>query len=217
MVFNKKYFILIAATLSLGLSACATKLDENTALPPADQNFSNAADPDNTFDPEETRLAAEGFFGSGATSVGRLIEKLYTTHGRPTAYITGSEVSAAIIAGGRFGEGVLHHKLEGEQPIKWAGPSLGFDFGLSGGETFVLVYNLYDPEQIFQWVPAGEGQAYIVGGLNVSYQGDQGIVLVTIRMGVGMRLGINVGINKYYKPGGDTNPEDDATQAVDAN
>lgn len=195
----KNFKLVITTFLFFGLSACATKLEDVETLPTSEQAFANTANEDNTFNKEETRLAAEGFFGSGATKVGRLIEKLYTTHGRPTAYITGSEVSAAIIAGGRYGQGTLHHKLEGEQAIKWAGPSLGFDFGLSGGETFVLVYNLYDPEEIFQWIPSGEGQAYVVGGLNVSYQGDQDIVLVTIRMGVGVRLGINVGVNKYYK------------------
>ncbi len=205
MAIQKKNLALIISSLFIGLTACAKTLDDTSTLPQAEQEYENAARSENTFNEEETRAAAETFFGTGAAKIGGLIESIYTTHGRPTAYITGTEVSAAFFAGGRFGEGTLHHKLEGTQPIKWAGPSVGFDFGLSGGETFVLVYNLYDPEQIYQWIPAGEGQAYLVGGFNVSYQGDQGIVLVTIRMGVGMRLGINVGINKYYKPNEDEN------------
>lgn len=199
MTLSLKKSVFIIISLLLVLSGCAKTLDEADELPSSQDNYENSATTENTYNQEETRLAAETFFGTGAQSVARLIEKIYTTHGRPTAYITGTEVSAAIFAGGRFGEGILHHKLEGQQPIKWAGPSIGFDLGLSGGETFVLVYNLYDPEKIYQWVPAGEGQAYFLGGFNVSYQGDQGIVLVTIRLGVGMRLGVNLGVNKYYK------------------
>jgi hypothetical protein len=194
----KNSFLIIISALFL-LSACTKTLENTGQLPEAGQVFENNANPDGTFSEDETSIAAETFFGSGAKGVASLIEKIYTTHGRPTAYITGYELSGAVVAGGRFGEGTLHHKLEGSREIKWAGPSLGFDLGLSGGETFVLIYNLYDPEDIYQWMPAGEGQAYLIGGLNISYQGDQGIVIVTIRMGVGMRLGVNVGVNRYIK------------------
>ena len=213
-MFSKKS-ILIFLSLFLILTACAKNVEVVGELPPADDEFVNEAAEQDGFTEDETRLAAESFFGSGAEIVAKQIEKLYITHGRPTAYITGTEVSGAFIAGGRYGEGVLHHKLEGEQPIKWAGPSIGFDFGLSGGDTFVLIYNLYDPEKIFQWIPSGEGQAYLVGGANVSYQSDQGIVLVTIRLGLGVRFGVNIGGNKYFKGSSDVEDMDENSDAAE--
>ena len=51
------------------------------------------------------------------------------------------------------------------QPVYWTGPSIGFDAGANAANTFVLVYNLYDTEDLYKRFPAGEGQAYFVGGL----------------------------------------------------
>jgi hypothetical protein len=49
------------------------------------------------------------------------------------------------------------------------GPSIGFDAGANAGNTFMLVYNLYNTEDLYHRFGAGEGQAYLVGGFNVSY------------------------------------------------
>ena len=43
------------------------------------------------------------------------------------------------------------------------------NIGANAANTFVLVYNLYDSEELFKRFAAGEGQAYFVGGLNASY------------------------------------------------
>ena len=42
-------------------------------------------------------------------------------------------------------------------------------------------------------------QAYVVGGLTASYLRSGDVVLIPIRMGVGMRLGINAGYMKFSK------------------
>ena len=47
--------------------------------------------------------------------------------------------------------------------------------------------------------PAGEGQAYFVGGLNASYLRRGDVVLIPIRVGAGLRLGINAGYMKFSK------------------
>lgn len=82
-------------------------------------------------------------------------------------------------------------------PVYWTGPSVGIDAGANAGSTFVLIYNLHDTAELFHRIPAGEGAAYVVGGLNASYLRRGDTVLIPIRMGVGARLGVNVGYMKF--------------------
>ena len=64
----------------------------------------------------------------------------------------------------------------------------------------MLVYNLYDTESLYKKrFAAGEGQAYLVGGFNVAYLRKGDVVLIPIRMGVGLRLGVNAGYMKFSK------------------
>jgi hypothetical protein len=141
--------------------------------------------------------AAEGVFGKGAEGMAELIEDLLRKQGEPSAYITGREAGGAFIAGVRYGSGTLHHQVEGDRPIYWTGPSLGFDFGADAAKVFVLVYNLYDAERIFKRFPAAEGNAIVVGGFTASYLRRGDMVLIPIRMGVGARLGVNAGYMRF--------------------
>jgi len=143
--------------------------------------------------------AAEGVFGKGAEGLAKLIEDLLRKQGEPNGYIVGREAGGAFIVGARYGSGTLNHKVEGSQPVYWTGPSVGFDVGANAASTFVLVYNLYDTETIFNRFPAGEGQAYLVGGLNASYLSRGDVVLIPIRVGAGLRLGVNAGYMKFSK------------------
>jgi len=141
--------------------------------------------------------AAEGVFGKGAEGLADMIEKLLRDQGEPNAFITGREAGGAFIAGVRYGSGTLHHQVEGDRPIYWTGPSLGFDFGADAAKVFVLVYNLHDAQRIFRRYPSAEGNAYVVGGLTASYLRRGDIVLIPIRMGVGARLGVNGGYMRF--------------------
>ena len=141
--------------------------------------------------------AAEGVFGKGAEGLADLIEDLLRDQGEPSAYITGREAGGAFIAGVRYGSGTLHHQIEGDRPIYWTGPSLGFDFGADAAKVFVLVYNLHDAQRIFKRYPAAEGTAIVVGGFNASYLRRGDVVLIPIRMGVGARLGVNAGYMRF--------------------
>lgn len=141
--------------------------------------------------------AAEGVFGKGAKGVAEMIRKTLKDQGQPNAYIVGREAGGAFIVGLRYGSGTLHHKVEGARPVYWTGPSIGFDAGASAGSTFVLVYNLYDTNDLYKRFPAGEGQAYAVGGLNASYLRWGDVVLIPIRVGAGLRLGVNAGYMKF--------------------
>lgn len=141
--------------------------------------------------------AAEGVFGKGANGVADMIEKLLKDQGEPIGYITGREAGGAFVVGLRYGSGTLHHKVEGDRPVYWTGPSLGFDFGGDANKVFVLVYNLYDSQRLFRRFPAAEGKAYVVGGLTASYLRSGDTVLIPVRMGVGARLGVNAGYMRF--------------------
>ncbi len=148
---------------------------------------------DTTYHENELVNAAENVFGKGARGLALMIRDLLQKQGEPDGYITGSEGGGAFVVGLRYGSGTLHQKIEGQMPIYWTGPSVGFDVGGSGGSTFILVYNLHDTERLFGRIPAGEGQAYLLGGFNVSYLRKGDLVVIPVRMGAGLRLGVNAG------------------------
>jgi len=152
-----------------------------------------------TYGEDDLIGAAEGVFGKGAEGLAKLIEDLLSKQGEPNGYIVGREAGGAFIVGARYGSGTLHHKVEGTRKIYWTGPSIGFDAGANAGNTFVLVYNLFDTEDLYERFPAGEGQAYFVGGLTASYLRKGDIVLIPIRVGAGLRLGVNAGYMKFSK------------------
>jgi hypothetical protein len=143
--------------------------------------------------------AAEGVFGKGAKGLASMIEDLLKKQGEPNGYIVGREAGGAFVVGLRYGSGTLFHKIEGQRPVYWTGPSVGFDAGANAANTFVLVYNLHDSEELYKRFPAGEGQAYLVGGFNASYMRHGDVVLIPVRMGVGLRLGVNAGYMKFTK------------------
>ena len=156
-----------------------------------------AAAQGDTYKQDDLIGAAEGVFGQGAEGLARLIEDVLSKQGEPNGYIVGREAGGAFIVGARYGSGTLFHKIEGQRPVYWTGPSVGFDVGANAGNTFVLVYNLNDTEQLFERYPAGEGTAYFVGGFNAAYLRKDDVVLIPIRVGAGLRLGVNAGYMKF--------------------
>jgi hypothetical protein len=128
-----------------------------------------------------------------------MIESILKDQGEPNGYIAGREAGGAVVVGLRYGSGTLFHKVEGEQPVYWTGPSLGFDLGANGAKTFVLVYNLFDTQELFRRFPAAEGNLYVIGGFTASYLRRGDIVLIPIRLGVGWRLGANIGYMSFSK------------------
>jgi len=166
----------------------------------AEQRASEAAG-EPTYGDEDVLTAAENTFGKGAEGLAKIIERTLKDQGRPTAYIAGREASGALGIGLRYGSGTLFHKVEGDSPVYWTGPSLGFDVGANGAKTFVLVYNLHDVQDLYERFPAAEGTLYVVGGFTASYQKRGDVVLVPIRLGVGWRAGVNVGYTRYSPKG----------------
>jgi len=104
-----------------------------------------------------------------------------------------------VFAGLRYGAGTLYHKVEGQKPVHWTGPSLGLDLGANAGDTFILVYNLFNTDDLYHRFGAGEGQAYFLGGFHVSYLRRGDVVLIPVRVGLGFRLGVNAGYMKISR------------------
>jgi hypothetical protein len=169
----------------------ATGAPVTAASPPA------AIAPGDSYQQDDLIGAAEGVFGKGAEGLAGLIEKVLKDQGRPNAYIAGREASGAFVVGLRYGSGTLNHKVEGKREVYWTGPSIGFDVGGNAANTFVLVYNLYDTQDLYHRFPAAEGTAYLVGGFTASYLRWGNVVLIPIRLGVGYRLGVNAGYMKF--------------------
>lgn len=168
--------------------------------PPAPGDTVPATDPgQSTYQKDDILTAAEGVFGKGAKGLASVIEDVLRKQGEPNAYITGREGGGALVVGLRYGSGTLSHKIEGQRAVYWTGPSVGFDAGASAGSTFVLVYNLYNTDDLYHRFAAGEGQAYLIGGFNVSYMRRGNVVLIPIRAGVGLRLGVNAGYMKFSR------------------
>jgi len=154
-----------------------------------------------TYEEGDVVGAAEGVFGKGAAGLAGLIEKIFKEQGRPNAYIAGREAGGAVVVGLRYGSGTLFHKIEGQRKVYWTGPSIGFDLGANAAKTFVLVYNLEDSQDLFRRFPAAEGDVYVIGGFTASYLRSGNMVLVPIRLGVGWRLGANLGYMRFSEKG----------------
>lgn len=188
-----------AAPASTAQAADAVAVEGDMPAAVATQGAQTGGTDGATYAQDDVLSAAEGVFGRGAEGLAKLVEKIFAEQGRPNAYIAGREAGGAIIIGVRYGSGTLFHKVEGEIPIYWTGPSLGFDLGANGAKSFVLVYNLFDSADIFRRFPAVEGTAYIVGGFTATYLRRGDVVLIPIRLGVGWRLGVNVGYMNFTR------------------
>ncbi|MEN2786499.1 DUF1134 domain-containing protein [Sphingomonas qilianensis] len=156
------------------------------------------AEQGDTFNREELLSAAEGTLGKGTAGLAGMLEKILKDQGQPNAYIAGREAGGAFVVGLRYGQGEMFHKIEGQQPVYWTGPSVGFDIGGDASKVFVLIYNLNDTEELYRKrFAAGEGRLFFVGGVAASYLRKGNQVVIPIRLGVGWRQGINIGYMKF--------------------
>jgi hypothetical protein len=141
--------------------------------------------------------AGHRFFGSVSRGLAQIVEKAGSQWGLPNGYVLGQEAGGAVVAGLRYGEGVLYTKNAGDLRVFWQGPSVGFDFGGDGARTMMLVYSLPATDAIYQRFAGIDGSAYFVGGLGMTALTANSVVVVPIRTGVGLRLGANIGYLKF--------------------
>ncbi|MGH6950221.1 MAG: DUF1134 domain-containing protein [Vitreimonas sp.] len=173
--------------VALGLAA--------SALVPAQALAQN-----DTYSQDEILGAAQRFFGAGAEGLATVVARVFEDQGRPNGYIEGNEGAGAAGVGLRYGSGNLHLKGSSETTrVYWQGPSVGFDAGGNAARVFTLVYRLRRLDDIFRRYPGVDGSAYFVGGVGVNYQERDNVVLAPIRVGVGLRLGANIGYLSYTR------------------
>lgn len=153
-----------------------------------------------TYSQDEILGAAQRFFGAGAEGLATVVARVFEDNGRPNGYIEGNEGAGAVGVGLRYGSGQLHLKSSSETTrVYWQGPSLGFDAGGNAARVFTLVYRLSRLDDIFRRYPGVDGSAYFIGGVGVNYQERDDVVLAPIRVGVGLRLGANIGYLHYSR------------------
>jgi len=154
---------------------------------------------DGTFSANEIVDAGHNAFGQVARGFASVVEYAFQKKGRPNGYIIGQEAGGAVVAGLRYGEGVLYTKNAGTHAVYWQGPSVGYDFGAEGSKTMILVYDMRDPSDIYGRFGGVDGSAYLVGGVGVTFQQNRHVTMAPIRSGVGLRLGANIGYLKYSR------------------
>jgi len=155
--------------------------------------------PRDSYSEDEIIRAGNHFFGTVSGGLASAVEWAFQKAGRPNGYILGQDAAGAFVAGLAYGEGTLYTKDAGSFRVYWQGPSVGYDFGADGSKVMTLVYNLRDPNDIFDRFGGVEGSAYLVGGVSVQFQKSGHVSLAPIRAGVGLRLGANVGYLKYTR------------------
>jgi len=165
--------------------------------PPPNPPPANSPPPSGQYSSVEVVDAGHRFFGSVSRGLAQIVEKAGSQWGLPNGYVLGQEAGGAVVAGLRYGEGVLYTKNAGDLRVFWQGPSVGFDFGGEGARTMMLIYSLPATEAIYQRFGGIDGSAYFVGGLGMTALTANNIVVVPIRTGVGLRLGANVGYLKF--------------------
>ena len=168
---------------ALALAACANR-----------QPVPSGPVPSQPMQEDSVLREAEVFFGRGARGVADLLNRVFSeNNGPPTAYIIGEEGGAALGLGLRYGHGTLYLADGTTSRIYWRGPSLGLDVGGSATRAFVLIYDLERIEDLYQRFGGVEGSLYVVGGVGVTYNRLDDIVLAPVRVGVGWRQGVSVG------------------------
>ncbi len=178
---------LLGLGASLGASAAAAALFPRAAQAARPETYSN----------NEVVENGHRFFGSISRGLAEGVETAAQRWGKPNAYILGQEAGGAFVGGLRYGEGTMYTRNAGQRRVYWQGPSLGFDAGLDGDRTMMLVYDLPGVEAIYQRFGGVDGSAYLVGGFGFTALTANDIVVVPIRSGVGARLGLNLGYLKF--------------------
>lgn len=194
---------------AIALSGCAwtdrnfgTNFTENGASSSARAADSRPSDPatvEETYSRQEVVSEVASFFGVTAEAAGEVVERVFAEQGDPVGFIRGEEVAGAVGVGLRYGQGEMRLKSGATRNVFWQGPSIGFDTGANASKVFTLVYDLPEPDSIYQRFPGVSGSAYFIGGLGVNYQQNGDTVLAPIRAGVGLRAGVNIGYLHYSR------------------
>ena len=167
--------------------------------PPAAGAPENQQPGETTYGKDDIIRAGHRFFGHVTSDLASVVEHAFQSNGRPNGYILGEEGGGAIIAGLRYGEGTLYTRNAGTRKVYWQGPSIGYDFGGSGSKTMMLIYNMHSPDDVYYNYTGVGGDAYVVGGVGITYLKSGPVTMAPIRSGIGLRIGANIGYLKFTR------------------
>ena len=188
----------IASVMAVVASTSVMAQTTGTIPPPAPSSQPPSPPPTaNQYSSNEIIDAGHRFFGSVSRGLAEIVEKAVSQWGLPNGYILGEEVGGAFIGGLRYGDGKLYTRNAGDVRVFWQGPSIGFDAGADGARTMMLVYSLPQTGAIFERFGGINGSAYLVGGFGMTALTGNHMVVVPIRSGIGLRLGVNLGWLKF--------------------
>jgi hypothetical protein len=190
----------IASVMAAVVTSTSVMAQTTGAIPPPGPPYEPSSPPPTAsqYSSNEIIDAGHQFFGSVSRGLAEVVEKAVSKWGLPNGYILGEEAGGAFIGGLRYGDGTLYTRNAGDLRVFWEGPSVGFDFGADGARTMMLVYSLPQTGAIFDRFGGINGSAYLVGGFGMTaLTGNNNIVVVPIRSGIGLRLGANLGWLKF--------------------
>jgi hypothetical protein len=191
--------LVVAATLTAGLLAAPVAAQEPLPITQPQSDTPGSRAPPYQYTSSEIVDAGHHFFGGISKGIALVVQKAVDRWGEPNGYILGEEAGGAFIGGLRYGDGTLYTKNSGDLRVFWQGPTVGVDVGGDGARTMMLVYNLPRMDAIYEQFNGVAGAAYVVAGFGMTAltSGDESIVVVPIRPGLGLRLGYNVGYLKF--------------------
>lgn len=185
----------LSAGLACGLSPTLAQQTPQQQPPQVQPTQAPSQQPQ--YSSNEILESGHKFFGTVSRGLAQVLEKAFSEFGQPNGYILGEEGGGALIAGLRYGEGMLYTKNAGDLRVYWQGPTIGLDAGGEGARTMMLVYKLPATEAIYHRFAGIDGSAYFIGGFGMTALTANNVVLVPIRAGVGLRLGANLGYLKF--------------------
>ena len=150
-----------------------------------------------TFSSAELVESGHHFFGNVSRGLATAMEEAVRRWGEPSGYILGQEGSGAMIGGVRYGEGQLYTRRGRGEKVFWQGPTIGFDVGGEGARSMMLVYGMQDRQDLYRRFAEVDGSAYLIAGVGVTAARADDVIVVPIRTGLGLRLGVNVGYLKF--------------------
>ncbi len=150
-----------------------------------------------TYSTRELVNSGHNFFGNLSRGIALTLEEATRRWGEPNGYILGQEASGAFFGGLRYGEGTVYARRGRGERIYWQGPSLGFDIGGEGARQMMLVYNMNSVPELYKRFLELDGSAYFIAGFGLSAATADDMVVVPIRSGVGLRLGVSLGYLKF--------------------
>lgn len=191
-------FTTLAALLAAALLAGPAPAAEPRPAAPESQDAPEAAQQE-TYEQEDILAEAKDWLGKGAEGLGDLVARAFERYGEPNAFIRGEELAAAVGIGVRYGNGTLVMKAGPTRRVYWQSPSVGFDLGASASKVFALVYDLPEPDALFQRFPGVAGDLYYVGGLGMTFLESDDIEIAPIRLGAGWRQGVSAGYMHFTR------------------